>query len=52
MILTQEAIEELKEIYKEEFGKEISNQEAWDMGTRLLNLFKVLLEKDNSNPRN
>lgn len=33
MRLSKEAIEEFKKIYKEEFGKEISDKEAYEMGT-------------------
>jgi len=42
MPLTQEAIDELKQIHKEECDEELSNQEAWDMDIRLLNLAKTL----------
>jgi hypothetical protein len=45
MPLTQSAIDELKEIYKKEYGKELSNDEAWEMGHRLLRLFAVLIRK-------
>lgn len=42
MQLTQEAIDEFKEIYKKEYGKEISDDEAREMGTRLLRVFKII----------
>jgi hypothetical protein len=42
MPLTQQAIDELKQIHKEEFGEELANDEAWDMGIRLINLFTHL----------
>lgn len=42
MSLSQKAIEELKEIHKKEFGEELTNEEAWDMGLSLLKLFKTL----------
>ncbi len=42
MPLTQEAIDKLKKIHYEEFGEELSNEEAWDMGIRLVNLAKTL----------
>ena len=47
MQLTQEAIDEFKAIYKKEFGEEISDAEALEMGTRLLRVFHVLLEVGN-----
>ena len=31
-----------KETYKEEFGEEISSQDANSMGLNLLNLFKII----------
>lgn len=46
MPLTQEAIDKLKKIHFEEYGEELSNQEAWDMGTRLVNLFKTIVKHE------
>jgi len=42
MSLPKEAIEEFKEIYKKESGKEISDQEALEMATNLLTLFSAI----------
>ena len=42
MQLSQKAIDEFKEIYREEYGKEISDAEARDMGTRLLRILEVI----------
>ncbi len=42
MPLTQEAIDDLKKIHFEEYGEELTNDEAWEMGVRLLNLTKTL----------
>jgi hypothetical protein len=42
MGLSKEAIEEFKRIYQEEFGKEISDKEAKEMGGSLLSLFKII----------
>ncbi len=42
MPLNQSDIDELKQIYCEEFGKPISDEEAWEMGARLLRLFYIL----------
>ena len=44
MQLSKEAIEEFKQIYKEEFGEEISNQEAYEQGIRLITLFKIFCQ--------
>jgi hypothetical protein len=43
-MLPKEAIEELKQIYKEENGKELSDSAALEMGNGLLNLYRVLLK--------
>jgi hypothetical protein len=42
MQLSKEAIEEFKQIYKEEFGEEISDQEAMEKAVRLINLMRVI----------
>jgi len=42
MPLNQSDIDELKQIYREEFGQDLSDDEAWEMGTRLLRLFYIL----------
>lgn len=44
MSLTQKDIEELKEIYRQEFGEDISNEEAWEMGRSLIQIFSILAE--------
>jgi hypothetical protein len=41
--LSADAIREFKAIYKEEFGKVLSDDEAREMGLRLLNFLKFLL---------
>lgn len=56
MSLDQKAIEKLKQIHFEEFGERLTNQEAWDMGIRLVNIFKSLacgpeLSPDNEKDR-
>jgi hypothetical protein len=45
-ILSRKAILEFKAIYHEEFGGEISDDEAQEMGLRLLKLLKLLLASD------
>lgn len=42
MPLSKEAIEEFKEIYKKEFGEEISDQEALEKATKLLRLIEIV----------
>jgi hypothetical protein len=42
-MLPKEAIKELKQIYKAENGKMLSDSETLEMGDNLLNLFSVLL---------
>ena len=42
MPLTQRAIDELKTIHREETGEILSDEEAWEMGNRLLRVFAVL----------
>lgn len=42
MPLDQNAINELKEIYLKEFGEKLSDQEAWEMGISLVNIFRAV----------
>ena len=42
MGLSKEAIEEFKEIYFREYGKNLSDKEAMEMGQRLISLFKII----------
>ena len=44
MSLTQQSINDLKQIHKEEYGEDLTDQEAWDMGIQLLNLAKALTQ--------
>ncbi len=46
MPLTQKHIDELKQIYKEEQGRELSDKEAWKAGVQLVTLFRLLLKAD------
>lgn len=41
-MLSQKAIDEFKEIYLAEYGEEISNQTALEMGLNLLTMFKAI----------
>lgn len=45
-MLSPQAIKEYQEIYKKEFGEEITASEAEEQGTRLLKFFEILIEID------
>jgi hypothetical protein len=45
MDLSKEAIEEFRQIYKQEFGEEISKEKADQLGTNLVDLFKIIYKK-------
>ena len=45
-MLSKESIEKFKKIWKKEFGEKISDQKAYEEGTRLVNFFKLLYEVD------
>ena len=42
--LSHQAIEEFKAIYQEEFHQTLSDDEAQEIGIRLLRLFDILLQ--------
>ena len=42
MRLSKVAIEEFKEIYFKEFGEEITDEEAREMGENLVSLFEII----------
>ena len=42
--LSQEAIEEFKAIYREEFGQTLSDDEVQEIALRLLRFFGILFE--------
>ncbi len=42
MEVTPEALEEFKRIYRKEFGKEISDEEALEMAQRVLVFFSLI----------
>ena len=42
MILDQEAIEEFKKLYHQEYGEELTNQQALECGTRLIRLVRAV----------
>lgn len=41
-MLSPEAIQEFKQLYREEFGEELPDQAALEKATKLINLFKVI----------
>jgi hypothetical protein len=43
MPLQQHHIEEYKRIYKKQFGEDLSDAEAWEQATNLINLARLLL---------
>ena len=49
--LAPEAIREYKEIYKAEFGFELTDAEAEEQGLRLLRLFSLLLRPFPDDPK-
>ncbi len=42
-MITDKKLQELQEIYKSEFGQDISKEEALDIGLRLVNLFTAII---------
>lgn len=50
MLLTQEAIDELKAIYRKHYGEDLPDDEAQEMGNRLLRVFAVLTRGPAENP--
>jgi len=55
MALSKQAIEDLKRIHLQEFGEALSDEEAQEMGERLLSLFEIICppipqEDDNPDP--
>lgn len=45
-MLSKQAIEEYRKIFKEEFGQDITEAEAEEQGTRLLKFFEILIKVD------
>ncbi len=41
-MISKESLEEFKRIYRKEFGKDISDQDALESATKLLNLLRVV----------
>ena len=45
-MLTENDIKEFQEIYRQEFGKEISYQDAYDGAQKLIRMVQILMEPD------
>lgn len=45
-MLSQKAIKEFKQIWKEEFGEDLTDDKAREAGERLLSFFKLLYKID------
>ena len=43
-MLTEDQIKEFQQIYKNQFNKEISKEEALRQGTKLITLMKILVD--------
>lgn len=53
MDISRENLEDLKNIYKEDYGETLSDAEALEMGQRLVNLFRIIyrpLPSDSNKP--
>jgi aldehyde:ferredoxin oxidoreductase len=46
MALNREAVDKLKEIFRAETGEELSDEEAWEIATRLFSLGHLLAEEE------
>jgi hypothetical protein len=51
MSLSEKSIEEFKEIYRKEYGKELSQAEAFEAANNLVNFFRLLVEQDEKDQR-
>lgn len=51
-MISKEALEEYKAIYKEKTGKDLSDQEASEQSNNLVNFFALLLKIDRRNAEN
>lgn len=46
MSLSDKAIQEYKDIFKKEFGQDLTDAEAREQGERLLKFFEILIKID------
>ena len=52
MTLPKKAIEEYKQIYKKQFGEELTDAEAQEQATNLIEFFELLIAIDKKKPQN
>ncbi len=48
-MLSDKTVQEYKDIFKKEFGQELTDAEAREQGTRLLKFFELLIKIDRRN---
>lgn len=46
MTLSDKAVQEFKDIFKKEYGQDLTDVEAREQGERLVNFFEVLIKID------
>jgi len=46
-MVSQKELQQFKKIYFKKFGERISNQEALELGTKLINLLRVVYKTNN-----
>jgi hypothetical protein len=51
MRVSEERVEELRRLYEEAYGKDVSVEEAHDMALRLAELHKFLMRRGDKKPR-
>ena len=51
-MLSKQAIKEYQDIFKKEFGQDLSYIEAEEQGTRLLKFFELLIQIDQKDKQN
>ena len=49
MSLSNKAIQEYKDIFKKEFGQNLTDAEAREQGERLIKFFEILIKVDQRN---
>lgn len=50
-MLSDKAIQEYKEIFKKEYGQDLTDAEAREQGERLLKFFEILIKIDQKNKK-
>lgn len=50
-MISQKLVDELKQIIEEDYKKDLSDQEAMEMGNSLVNYFDLLITIDEKNKR-